>query len=38
MRDQTGLTAGAQPEDVVHAVSDGELAAGAVTATYSRSG
>jgi phosphatidylethanolamine-binding protein (PEBP) family uncharacterized protein len=38
MRDQTGLKPGAQPEDVVHAVSDGELAAGAVTATYSRAG
>jgi Raf kinase inhibitor-like YbhB/YbcL family protein len=38
MRNQTGLKSGAQPEDVVHAVSDGELAAGAITATYSRSG
>jgi Raf kinase inhibitor-like YbhB/YbcL family protein len=38
LRDHTGLKPGAQPEDVVHAVSDGELAAGAITATYSRSG
>jgi Raf kinase inhibitor-like YbhB/YbcL family protein len=36
LRDATGLKAGAQPEDVIGAVSDGALASGAITATYSR--
>lgn len=36
LRDPTGLQAGAQPEDVIGAVSDGALASGAITATYSR--
>jgi Raf kinase inhibitor-like YbhB/YbcL family protein len=36
LRDATGLKAGAQPEDVVGAVSEGALASGAITATYSR--
>ena len=36
LRDATKLQAGARPEDVVAAVSDGALAEGAITATYSR--
>jgi Raf kinase inhibitor-like YbhB/YbcL family protein len=38
VRDKTGLKAGAGPDEVVAALSDGALASGAITATYSRSG
>jgi phosphatidylethanolamine-binding protein (PEBP) family uncharacterized protein len=36
LRDPTGLKPGAQPEDVIGAISNGALASGAITATYSR--
>jgi phosphatidylethanolamine-binding protein (PEBP) family uncharacterized protein len=36
LRDNTGLAAGANPKAVIKAVSDGALASGAITATYSR--
>jgi Raf kinase inhibitor-like YbhB/YbcL family protein len=36
LRDKTGLKPGAAPADVVAALSDGALASGAITATYSR--
>jgi hypothetical protein len=36
LRDKTGLKAGADPDEVVAALSDGALASGAITATYSR--
>ena len=38
LRDKTGLKAGADPNEVVTALSDGALASGAITATYSRQG
>ena len=38
LRDKTGLAAGADPDAVHTAVSDGALASGAITATYSRQG
>jgi len=36
LRDKTGLKPGAQPADVVGALSEGAVASGAITATYSR--
>jgi Raf kinase inhibitor-like YbhB/YbcL family protein len=36
LRNKTGLKPGADPNDVVTALSDGALASGAITATYSR--
>jgi Raf kinase inhibitor-like YbhB/YbcL family protein len=36
LRDPTGLKSGASPDDVVSALSNGALASGAITATYSR--
>jgi Raf kinase inhibitor-like YbhB/YbcL family protein len=38
LRDKTGLKADADPNEVITALSDGALASGAITATYSRQG